>query len=121
MRVREAIENADRIRPGAYSEDIKRKWVCDMEKRIYNEIFSVYKNEGESFTDLDNITDETELFLPSPYDEIYILYICSMTDFYNGEYQRYNNDTALLTALYSDFCVFYNRNHDHITVSALIG
>ena len=45
----------------------------------------------------------------SPYDEIYMQYLCVKIDYYNAEYERYNNDTATFTALYNSYATHYNR------------
>ena len=37
----------------------------------------------------------------APHDEIYVLYLCSLIDFYHAEYERYANDNALFDALYA--------------------
>lgn len=112
MTAEKSISTADELRPNSILKELKLKWLCDIESRIYNEVFITHKNGDSKFTDTENITGGTTLFLKPPYDEVYILYLCSMIDFYNGEYGRYNNDNALLKALYKDFCIYYNSTHE---------
>ena len=111
MTIKEAIEKTDRLRPNSFSREEKTDWLTDFENRIYNEIYSLHKCDTP-FTDTTEMTDATELFVPSPYDELYVLCLCSMVDFFNAEYDRYNNDTVMLEALYGDFERYWNNNHE---------
>ena len=111
MTVNEAIEAADELRPNTIPKQQKLKWLNDLERRIYNEIYLTHEHEDIPFTDFDSFADDTGLFSPPPYDELYILRLCAMTDFYNAEYDRYNNDIKLLDSLYTAFARLWHAHH----------
>lgn len=111
MTITKAIGVVDKIRPNQYSTDNKREWILTIENRIKNEIYLTHDHDEIPFTDFDRYGDDTELFAPSPYDEIYILYLCGMIDFNNAEYNRYNNDVELFNKTFEDYARWYNRNN----------
>ena len=43
---------------------------------------------------------------------MYLLYLCSMIDFANAEYDRYNNDMAMLESVYGDYERYFNNTHE---------
>ena len=111
MTIKEAIEKADRLRPNSFTVEDKKAWLADFESRIYNEIYSTHKCDIP-FTDVSQMTEETKLFVKPPYDELYQLYLCSVVDFFNAEYSRYNNDMIMLNSLYSDYERYFNNNYE---------
>ncbi len=110
MIIKEVIEKADKLRPNSFTADEKTDWLKDFENRIYNEIYSTHKCDIP-FTDVAGVREETELFVTSPYDEMYVLYLCSMVDFANAEYDRYNNDMTMLESVYGDYERYFNNTH----------
>ena len=78
MTVKEVIETVDALRPNEIAAEDKRKWLYELESRIYEDLYVTHEHEGIEFTDTENITSDgtTELFIKAPHDEIYILYLC---------------------------------------------
>ena len=91
MTVKEVIETVDALRPNEIAAEDKRKWLYELESRIYEDLYVTHEHEGIGFTDTEKILSDgtTELFIKAPHDEIYILYLCSLIDFYHAEYERY--------------------------------
>ena len=89
MTVKEVIETVDALRPNEIAAEDKRKWLYELESRIYEDLYVTHEHEGIGFTDTEKITSDgtTELFIKAPHDEIYILYLCSLIDFYHAEYE----------------------------------
>ena len=108
MTVKEVIETVDALRPNEIAAEDKRKWLYELESRIYEDLYVTHEHEGIGFTDTEKIMSDgtTELFIKAPHDEIYVLYLCSLIDFYHAEYERYANDNALFDALYES-CLLY--------------
>ncbi len=123
MTVKQALEAADALRPNAVSQSVKLKWLCDIESRIYNEIYITHEHDGIDFTDTNklNLQDNAELFAKRPYDEIYVLYLCAAIDFAHAEHERQSNDLALFKALYSGFSKEWNREHISIKNTPVTG
>ena len=64
------------------------------------------------FTGYDENTDlQTELLVPTPYDDLYLRWMEAMIDFHNGEYGKYNNAVDMFTTSYEAFQNYYNRTH----------
>ena len=98
MTVKEVIETVDALRPSEIAAEDKRRWLYRLESRIYEDLYVTHEHEEIRFTETEN-------------DEIYILYLCSLIDFYHAEYERYANDNALFEALYESCCRFWNSRH----------
>lgn len=83
MTVKEVIETVDALRPNEIAAEDKRKWLYELESRIYEDLYVTHEHEGIGFTDTEKILSDgtTELFIKAPHDEIYILYLCSLIDF----------------------------------------
>lgn len=62
----------------------------------------------------DDTSEQTELLIPAPYDEVYIHYLAAQIDRINQEMEKYNNDITLFNSTYLEFAAYYNRNHMHL-------
>ena len=63
MTVREAIETLDLLKPNQYDDNIKVKWLNELDRKIKTEIIDTHENSVE-FTGYDEETDiETELLI----------------------------------------------------------
>ena len=49
------------------------------------------------------------LLLPPAYEEVYVLWLLSQVDFYNGEWGRYNNSAARFNQAYAEAARGLNR------------
>ena len=60
-------------------------------------------------------TDDTPLDTPliaeAPYDELYLSWLESKIDYYNGEYSKYNNAIMKFNEEYAAYSRYYNRTH----------
>lgn len=103
----EVIEYVDSVKPNAYSEDDKYKWIASLEGLISREV------KGEEAPELSLPGDaDKELQVASPYDGIYALYVMAQIDFYNREYNDYNNTALMFGELLEKFKVWYIQNHN---------
>jgi len=84
------IEYVDRVKPNAYSDEDKCRWINTIEGLVSREVLNDDAPEYSLPEDAD-----TPLLVASPYDDIYPLFVSAMIDFYNREYNDYNN-TALM-------------------------
>ena len=121
MTLQNAITQTDALKPNAYADTDKTAWLSRLDGLIHEELLSrYYPADGEDalsstpFAGYDDETDpDTALLVPPPYDELYILYLSSQIDFYNGEYSRYNGSMALFNHAYQTFACAWNRTHRH--------
>lgn len=109
MTIQEAIRQCDEMQPNAYSMEEKVRWLTRLDGRIWREILSTHEGadgEAPAYTveDMDAL-----LLVPSPYEEMYLLYLQSQIDYNNAEYGRYNNSTALFNEAYQAYANDINR------------
>ena len=67
---------------------------------------------GIAFTGYNEETPlDTELIVPAPYDNIYVLWLQSQIDYANEESAKFNNSSSAYNHAYSEFQKYYNRTH----------
>lgn len=113
MTIMQAIDTIDELKPNGYTMEEKVRWLSKLDGAIKREIIDTH--EGGEKVVFDGYTTatptETELLVEAPYDELYLHWLESRIDYYNGEYGRYNNTVSTYNAAYSAFERFYNRAH----------
>ena len=113
MTIIEAIQAADAMKPNSYTELEKVAWLSKLDGAIKKEIIDTHE-DGENivFDGYNESTPtDTELLVKAPYDDIYLYWLESRIDYYNGEYGRYNNTVTTYNEAYSAYERFYNRAH----------
>lgn len=112
MKVIEAINHIDAVKPNAYSQDVKIKWLSTLDGIIKKEIIDTHEGgEGVSFTGYTATSLMTEMLVPAPYDDIYIKWLEAQIDYANGEFKRYNNTKNMYNNAYLAYAAAYNREH----------
>ena len=113
MTIIEAINRADSVKPNAYGQTEKVRWLSTLDGIVKKEIIDTH--EGGEDVRFDGYNDETllttELLIPAPYDEVYIRYLEMQIDYANAEYGKYNNSAAAYNTAFSAFEKYYNREH----------
>ena len=112
MTLQEALKACDRMKPNACPEQEKRRWLSELDGRIYRELLAVHEDAPDTFSGYDMQTvGETALLVPDRYAELYLFYLSAQIDFVNAEFARYNNAAALYNAAYDAFANAYHREH----------
>lgn len=113
MKLNEAIEKVDALKPNDYSKEDKIGWLSTLDSMIKREIIDTHKGaEGVIFNGYDVDTSlETELLLPAPHDVMYLRWLEAQIDYHNGEIGRYSNSMAMFNSAYSAYAREYNRTH----------
>ena len=113
MKVREAIELADAMRPNQFDESVKIKWLSKLDGMLFEEIFKTHEGgPAESFTPYTELDGETELRGPDPYDqEVYNYFLQAQIAAENGEAAKYNQSITLYNAAAKLFGDWYNRTN----------
>ena len=116
------IEHIDSTKPNAYGETEKYQWIARLEGMIIREVLEPPEpelNEAGELVPVEHhipvVPDDAdrELLVPFPYDDLYALYVASMIDFYNREYQSYNNTAAVFADRLDAFKRWYIRHNAH--------
>lgn len=113
MKIIEVINRIDHLKPNAYSQQDKVRWLSRLDGVVKKEIIDTH--EGGEDVIFEGYNDETllttELLIPAPYDEVYVRYLEMQIDYANGEYAKYNNSTVEYNTAFSAFEKYYNRYH----------
>ena len=96
----------DRVKPNVYTDEDKFNWISTLEGLVAREVMGEEGPEYEFPKDVD-----TELMVPSPFDDIYQLYVGAMIDFHNREYDQYNNTAAMFEERLGQYEAWYIRNN----------
>lgn len=113
MTIMEAINRIDTLKPNSYSQVEKIRALSVLDGIIKSKIIDTH--EGAEAVVFDGYTEETNLttnlLVPAPYDEIYLFWLESKIDYWNGETGKYNNSIDMYNTSYSEFERYYNRTH----------
>lgn len=112
MTIIEAITHLNTVKPNAYGQVEKIKWLSQLDGMIKAEIIDTHEG-GENIT-FNGYTESdlnTQMLVPYPYDKIYIHYLEMQIDYANNEYGKYNNSMVMYNTAYSAFEKYYNREH----------
>ena len=109
MKLKTAIEQADALKPNAFTNEQKTAWLNECEGLVQTEIF-LWANE--QIIVYDWATDQdTELLESPPHDKIYWTYLTAMIDFANGEYEKYQNTMQMFNNNYREFMRWFANNY----------
>ena len=113
MTIIEAINRTDSVKPNAYSQSEKVRWLSTLDGTVKTEIIDTHEGGEEiAFSGYDDETVlTTPLLIPAPYDDVYIRYLEMQIDYANGEYGKYNNSASAYNTAFSAFEKYYNREH----------
>lgn len=108
--INDIISEVDELKPNQYDDELKIKWLSNLEGRIVDSVFKTHELEEE--IEFEGYTDVSEeLLVEAPYDELYKYYLMAMIDFNNSETDRYSNTSAMFNASYQAFANHYNKTH----------
>ena len=113
MTIIQAINMIDSIKPNTYTQAEKLVWLSTLDEMIKKEIIDTHEGgESVAFTGYDENTDvEDALLVPPPYDEMYLFWMESKIDYWNGESGKYNNSITMFNNAYAAYQEYYNRMH----------
>ena len=109
MTVSEVLENYNEENQNDISENSKKRWISEIDKKIVCELNKNRKNLNSDFYSIEK-SDAFILNAPEEYDEIYSVYLKMKTDYHLGETERYNNSSKFFNHLYFEMGNFISRN-----------
>lgn len=113
MKIKEAINKFDNLIHNTYSQEDKVAWLSRVDGMVYNNIIMTHEGyEDVSVPDYKDL--ETELLIPEPYIDTYILWLEAQVHYYNGEYGKYNNAIIQFNTEYEAYENYYNRTNKPI-------
>lgn len=127
MRLVEAIGNVDSLKKNQVPDDMKRKWLSDLEGLIIQEIILTHeipdrlveneavntyvKTEGTEDVYGAETDGETLLLAPPPYDDVYFWWLAAKIDMAAGDTKKYESDTQMYNNAYLTLQDFWNRTY----------
>lgn len=109
MTIMEALHRIDTIKPNSFSQTEKIKWLSTLDGIINTEIMGADVGAFKGYTADTALT--TPLIVPAPYDDIYLYWLETNIDYWNGEIGKYNNSVTMYNEAYSTFAKYYNRTN----------
>lgn len=103
MKLREAIERVDEIKPNAFSSTVKTDWINALEGRIAADVLLLAPAEVKQLRYAYPADQNTELLIDPPHDDIYTLWLAAKIDEANGEYNKYQNTMQIYNEHFGDF------------------
>lgn len=107
MTLNEAITVLDKLKPNAFSDEDKCRWIYELDGKVNAEVFQ-NKLEILKYNILEH--GDKDLLIEEPYDDLYFIFMMSKMDFLNGEYARYSNDAIVFNSDYKDYMKHIVRN-----------
>ena len=107
MTINKAIANAAELYPDSISDEIKARWLSELDGKISRE--TMHKNDFIPY-EFPKDGDKSLLAAP-PYDNIYELYIIAMSQFHNCELASYGATAAIFGRSFEEFRKNYIRNN----------
>lgn len=107
MTVADALRVADAMRPNAVEDDLKQRWLCELEGRICAEVTG--KRPDAAFCLSEKVPPATRLSVPAPYDRLYWTYLVAMSDLAVCDTEAYRLSAALFREAYDAYARWYQR------------
>ena len=112
MKLREILATIAQIRPHAYTDAEMITLVNTIEGRVYTDILMQSADfKGDEFDPFKEGEEERELAVPVPFTDLYIYYLASRIDYFNGDVDRYNDSMVLYNDAWDAFAAHYRRNN----------
>ncbi len=112
MKLREAIERVDEIKPNAFSSTVKTDWINALEGRIAADVLLLAPAEVKQLRYAYPADQNTELLIDPPHDDIYTLWLAAKIDEANGEYNKYQNTMQIYNEHFGDFVRWFASTWD---------
>lgn len=113
MKVKEMIEQVDRLTPNAYEVVDKIQWLKHLDQQIYDEVITGCEGAEKVVMGAYDIEhyDDTQLLAPDMFSDLYRWYLEAQIGKANGETARYNNALILFQSKWQEYCNWYIRHN----------
>ena len=113
MTISEAISQADAlVQEQSFSTNQKVRWISEVEGSTWNELFSDYMDDTDKpALPYSSETLTTELLVPFPYDDLYVLFLASKYLQWQQESSVYNDIASQYNQRREELGYWYRRSH----------
>ena len=117
--LKSVIDYVDEIKPNAFSNEAKTKWLNECEGLVQTEVLLWASEEIITYqygyhgllTYQYDADKDKELLAQPPHDKIYWAYLTAMIDFANGEYNKYQNTMQMFNSFFGEFMRWFALNY----------
>lgn len=101
MTVAQVIQAVDEVKPNAFSNEEKTRWLNEVEGMVQTEVLLFASEEVITYSYEQD--KDAELLVQPPHDKLYPAYLEARVDYANGEYEKYQNTMQMFNAFYGEF------------------
>ena len=113
MRIDEAIQQVDVLKPNTYSVRQKITWLSRLEAMVKRLVIDEYVGgEDIPFEEFGGDVDfQKELYMPAPFDAAYLYWLEAQICYADGEIGDYNSAISQYNRLYGAYSLAYQKEH----------
>ena len=112
MKIIEAINQIDSLKPNAYSIKQKLLWLSQLEAMVRELVIGQGGGEAPSHGGITDDTDvQTLLLMPSPFDLGYLYWLEAQIHYANEDMDMYNSAITMFNTTFREYKAHYRRNH----------
>lgn len=109
LSIGQLVEVADLLRPNALPQEIKVRWIGELDALIAADVMGLDVLELEQFCYDPEADLAREPLVRFPHNGMYHYWLCAKIDAENGEYIRYQNSMQLYNAVFGNFRAWFSR------------
>ena len=114
MKLQEAVDITDDMKPNMMKRPLKFKYLTEIEQLIHAEILMRHEHteqQEEAPVYTEETDPETVLIVPDPYSMVYVYWLMSKIDIQNQEDARYNIDRSHFEQAYDTMSDWWTRTY----------
>lgn len=111
-KIREIIKRVDEMKPNAFSEPIKVRWISLLDGKVAVSVYRMDIVDARKLEYMHPVCLDHEPLIDFPYDDLYDLWLGAMIDFENGEYNKYQNTMEMFNSRYYEFVRWIADTYD---------
>lgn len=120
MKLSEVLAKAKLFKPNQYDDSVLTAWVSELDGQLHATLFATRQNAPVLSAPYNHIVDpDVILLVPFPHDNLYVLWIMAMVDYFNQEYDLYSNDMAIYNKAYDAFTASYAQGHPQVSTGEI--
>ena len=113
MKIIDAINQINSLKPNTYSVKQKILWLSQLEAMVKVQVIDAH--EGGDKIPFDGFTEstdtETPLFMPAPFDMAYVYWLEAQIHYANEDIDMYNSAITLFNTAFREYKDYYKRTH----------
>lgn len=122
MTVEKIMDSIKELKPSSFGAEFIMKTIEELDRKIFEEFLKERIENPENYDNRYPFENEKEeLLLPEIYANVYISYVMAQMDFFQGDYDRYNNEMLMYNTKLIEYYNWYTRTHQckeiNITIS----